>query len=244
MKDAMLFLMKNPRQKVLDVFENPHAPLFSIVNDTFAFVTIISVLAIVLETVPSLSTYHYWFLWIEWITVILFSLEYILRLWANKNRKAYALSFFGMVDLLAILPTFIGLANLSFLKSARIVRIIRFLRLIRLTKLSRMKGKDIEATLGIFGFDIALYTFTLFFAMLLLGVTLHLFIAENGQYWSIPKGMYWTFSVFLGGLPAPIPPGTAGTTIFIMAKFLGMALFGLLIGIIGKVFNEWILGKK
>jgi voltage-gated potassium channel len=236
--------MKTSKQKVLDIFENPQSPYFSVTNDTLAFATIISVFTIILETVHSLSSYHIWFLFIEWATVFLFSAEYILRLWATKNRKTYAFGFFGIVDLLAILPTFIGLGNLTFLKSARIVRIIRFLRLVRLTKLSRIKTKDAEETFGIFAFDIMLYAFTLLFAMLLLGVALHIFVSENGQYWSIPAGMYWTFAVFLGGLPAPIPPGTAGTVIFIFAKFLGMALFGLLVGIIGKIFNEWILGRK
>ncbi len=104
--------------------------------------------------------------------------------------------------------------------------------------------KDAEETLGIFGFNIALYATTLIFTMLIFGVLLHILVTGNDQYWSIPSGMYWTFSLFLGGLPAPVPPGTMGTTIFILAKFCGMALFGLLVGVIGKLFNQWILGKK
>ncbi len=235
--------MKVSRSFVLQVFENPQSKYFSLVNDTLALATIISIFAIVLETVPSLRAHTTTLLFIEWCTVILFSLEYVVRLWANKRRKDYALSFFGIIDLVAILPTLLGLGNLTFLKSARIVRIIRFLRLIRLSKLSRIKVKDAEETLGIFGFNILLYAATLIFVMLVFGVSLHLFDTADGRYWSIPTGMYWTFSVFLGGLPAPIPPGTTGTVIFIFAKFCGMALFGLLVGIVGKLFNQWILGK-
>lgn len=236
--------MSISKKFVLDTFENPRSKYFAFVNDLFAVATIVSILAVVIETVPSLHTYHTVFLYIEWTTVVLFSLEYILRLWVAKNRKAYALSFFGIVDLVAVLPTFFGLGNLTFLKSARIVRIIRFLRLVRLSKLSRIKVEDAEETLGIFGFNIALYAVTLLFTTLVFGVLLHLFVTGDTQYWSIPGGMYWTFAVFLGGLPAPIPPGAVGTTIFILAKFCGMALFGLLVGVIGKIFNELILGKK
>jgi Ion transport protein len=136
------------------------------------------------------------------------------------------------------------MGNLTFLKSARVVRIIRFLRLARLSKLSHIHADNAEETLGIFGFNIALYALTLVFVMLIFGVALHVFIDGDGNYWSIPAGMYWTFSVFLGGLPAPIPPGQVGTAIFIFAKFAGMALFGLLVGVVGKIFNQLILGKK
>jgi voltage-gated potassium channel len=236
--------MKLSKHTVLEVFENPRSKYFGVINDTLALATLLSVLAIVLETVQSLHTYATLFLTIEWVTVILFSTEYLARLWATKKRGSYAFSFFGIIDLLAILPTFIGIANFTFLKSARVVRIIRFLRLVRLSKLTRVKTKDAEETLGIFWFNILLYASTLIFAMLLVGVALHVFVSTGEHYWSIPKGMYWTFAVFLGGLPAPIPAGTSGTVIFIIAKFLGMALFGLLIGVIGKIFNEWILGKK
>ncbi len=236
--------MKLSKHEVLEMFENPRSRYFPIINDTLAFATLLSVLTIVLETVKSLHAYASIFFIVEWVTVILFSFEYALRLWATKRRRDYAFSFFGIIDLLAILPSFIGIANFTFLKSARVVRIIRFLRLVRLSKLSRVKTKDAEETLGIFWFNILLYASTLIFAMLLMGVALHVFISTSEHYWSIPAGMWWTFSVFLGGLPAPIPPGTTGTVIFIIAKFLGMALFGLLIGVIGKIFNEWILGKK
>ncbi len=232
------------RQLIIETFENPRSKYFSLVNDILAFATIVSIFAIIMETVPSLAPYSGTLLIIEWITVSLFLVEYVLRLWASKRPKEYAFSFFGIVDLVAIVPTFIGLGNMTFLKSARTIRIIRFLRLVRLTKLSRIKTKDAEETLGIFGFNIALYASALIFVTIIFGVLLHVLDTTDGRYWSIPAGMYWTFSVFLGGLPAPIPPSTTGTVIFILAKFCGMALFGLLVGIVGKLFNEWILGKK
>jgi voltage-gated potassium channel len=232
------------KQVVARAFEHPSSPYFTVINDTLAAATVVSIIAIILETVPSLTHYHGLFLTIEWITVALFSLEYILRLWSSKRRRDYALSFFGIIDLVAILPTFIGITNLTFLKSARIIRIIRFLRLVRISKLSRVNVKDVEETIGIFGLNIALYAAALLLALLSFGVLLHLFDTTAGHYWSIPAGMYWAFAVFLGGLPAAIPPGTTGTLIFILAKFTGMALFGLLVGVVGKLFNQIILGKE
>lgn len=235
--------MKLKKQTILAIFENPKSPYFGLVNDVLALATIVSIIAIVLETVPSLELYSVYFLIIEWATVLLFTAEYIARFWASKKATDYALSFFGIVDLVAILPTLLGLGNLSFLKSARIIRIIRFLRLVRLVKLSRINTADAEETMGVFGFNIALYAVTLVFVTLVFGVLLHVFDTTNDNYWSIPEAMFWTFSVFIGGLPAPIPEGNFGTMIFIGAKFFGMALFGLLVGVVGKIFNGLILGK-
>ena len=232
------------KQSVRKTFDDPKARYFSLVNDVLSFATIVSIIAIVLETVPSLSHYAKTFLVIEWVGVTLFSLEYILRLWSAKKRGSYAFSLFGIIDLIAILPTLLALGNWSFLKSARVVRIIRFLRLARLSKLSRVDMKDAEETIGIFGFNIALYTVTLVFVMLILGTALYSISETSTTSASIPAGMFWAFSVFLGGLPAPIPEGNAGLTLFIMTKFCGMALFGLLVGVISKMFNQWILGKK
>lgn len=232
------------KKQVAGIFDNPQSPLFTVVNDVLSVATIVSIIAIVLETVPALQKYNSIFLIIEWVAVILFTIEYVLRFWSTKKRSDYTLSLYGIIDLVAILPTYFGLGNFTFLKSARVIRIIRFLRLSRMTKLSKINMKDAEETLGVFGFNIALYATSITFVMLVLGVALHVFISGGDIYWSVPNGMFWAFSVFLGGLPAPIPPGSIGTTIFIITKFCGMALFGLLVGMVTKIFNQWILGAK
>jgi voltage-gated potassium channel len=230
------------RNAVRNTLDNPKAKYFGVVNDFLSLLTIVSILAIVLETVPDFAKYDKLFFIVEWVAVLFFGAEYLARIWSSKRPLNYVFSFFGIVDLLAVLPSIVGMGNLSFLKSARIIRIIRFLRLIRISKLAKAEIGNIEETLGAFGFTIAVYGVAVTAVLLLLGVVLHL-VLPGGEYWSVPGGMYWAFSVFLGGLPAEIPPGTAGLIIFICAKFLGMALFGLLIGVTGKIFNEILLGK-
>lgn len=230
------------RATVRNILDNPRTKYFGVVNDFLSLLTIVSILAIVLETVPEFSHYNNWFFVIEWTAVLFFGLEYLARVWSSKNPLAYIFSFFGVVDLVAILPTIIGLGNLSFLKSARIIRIIRFLRLVRISKLAKAEIGNIEHTLGVFGFTIAMYGLAVVFVMLLLGVALHTLL-PGGEYWSVPGGMFWAFLVFLGDMPVVIPPGVLGMALFIVAKFLGMALFGLLIGVTGKIFNEILLGQ-
>jgi voltage-gated potassium channel len=230
------------KNSVRQTLDNPRAKYFSLVNDFLSLLTIVSILTIVIETVPELSRFHLWFLVIEWVAVVFFGLEYVARLWSSKQPLGYAFSFFGVVDLVAILPTLLGLGNFSFLKSARVIRIIRFLRLIRISKLAKAEMESIEETLGAFGFTISIYAAAVISVLLLLGVILHVLL-PGGEYWSVPGGMFWAFTVFLGGFPTIIPPGTTGLVLYILAKFLGMALFGLLIGVTGKIFNEILLGK-
>jgi voltage-gated potassium channel len=196
------------KKAVRNTLDNPRSRYFTLVNDVLALATVISIVAIVLETVPALAAHHATFVLIEWGAVVLFSLEYGFRVFATPRKRDYILSPFGLVDLAAILPTFLGLGNFSFLKSARVVRIIRFLRLIRITKISHAKVENVEETLGVYGFNIALYALTLLLVILILGVSLHAFVSTEDSYWSVPAAMYWAFAVFLGGLPAPIPEGS------------------------------------
>ena len=87
-------------------FTDSSTRLFHYVNDFFALLTIISIVSVVLETVPSLQTYSQIFFIIEWVAVLLFTVEYVGRTIASKPIWKYPTSFFGYVDLVSIVPTF------------------------------------------------------------------------------------------------------------------------------------------
>lgn len=117
----------------------PQHKYYRPINDVLALVTIISVLAFILETVPSLANWRVLFLSIEYITVGIFLTEYVIRLYYSSSRRRYATSFFGVIDLLSILPTFLGLGSFTFLKLARSARLLHALRL---AKLFRSEDKE------------------------------------------------------------------------------------------------------
>lgn len=81
----------------------------------------------------------------ELAIVVIFSAEYLLKLWAAPNRLKFVFSFYGIIDLLAILPFFLHIANLSFLRSARLLRLLRISKLFRLAKVLQY----IQAQLGL-----------------------------------------------------------------------------------------------
>ena len=123
-----------------EIFYNFESKRFLVVNNFFALLTLVSILAIILETVHSLAPYQILFETVEYVTVFFFTLEYLGRIIANrKDALSYMFSFFGLIDLLSIVPSYVGIANLTFLKSARILRVLRLLLFIRLAILARLR---------------------------------------------------------------------------------------------------------
>lgn len=228
---------------IFSAFENPKSPYYRLVNDTLALATIVSVIFIALETIPTWSEYKI-FRIVEWVSVILFSLEYILRIWSDPNKWRYIFSFLGIVDLVAILPSLLGIGNLTFFKSVRIVRILRFLRLLRLAKLSRSrinkKGKETST----FGLNVSIYFIALISVLFIFGLVLHIANLEGNEYWSIPEGMLWALLEFLSVNNLREVSGTLGVVMKVLASFFGMVMFGLLVGVTGQVLNNFLLGKE
>jgi len=223
-------------------FLDSQSHTFHVVNDLLAIVTFVSIVSLVLETVPSLSEYAHLFLIIEWVAVVIFTLEYVGRLSVSQPRRKYPLSFFGIVDLVAILPTFLGLGNFTFLKSARALRIIRLLRMARLAKVSR-SGVLSEEHFGVLGLNVTIYFVTLLFALLVTGTAMYLVEPTQSAFSSIPAGMWWSLKVFMAGIPVVEPVTQLGEVFFVLTRFIGLLLLGLLIGVVGNVFRVVVMGK-
>jgi voltage-gated potassium channel len=220
-----------------EAFLRPQSRTYSVVQNFFALLTIISIVSLVLETVPSLAAYETTFLIIEWVAVILFTGEYVGRLAVSKLKWKYSASFFGIVDLVSILPTFFGLGNFTFLKSARALRIIRLLRMLRLAKVARSGLVDDE-NLGILSLNVLIYFVTLLTALLITGTAMYL-VEPNGvsAFASIPAGMWWSLKVFMAGIPVVEPVTELGEIFFVLTRFVGLLLLGLLVGVVGNVFR-------
>lgn len=213
-----------------------------VVNDVLALITLISIFSLVLETVPALSSYSTVFLVIEWCAVFVFTLEYIARIHVSQPQWRYPLSFFGVIDLISIVPTFLGLGNFTFLKSARALRIIRMLRMMRLAKIAR--STDAVHTLGTLWFNVVIYFATLLFALLVTGTAIYLVEPDTIAFASIPAGMWWSLKVFMAGIPVTEPVTMLGEFFFVLTRFTGLLLLGLLVGVVGNVFRTLLTGER
>lgn len=222
-----------------------HHPWHFLLSDFLAIVTIISILAIVLETMPQLSAWSTWFLVIEWVTVVIFSVEYIWRLSAAKQKLKYIFSWFGLVDLIAILPTYFGLGNLTFLKSARVVRLMRLLRIMRVAKMRNLKRhRDHDTELSFYALNILLFLTILISATLFVGILIYLVEGHRVAFQSIPQGMWWAFRIFTNDPTFIRTETVGGEVVYILARLVGLIVFGALIGILGNVLKKTFFSEK
>lgn len=234
------------RKHIDRAFNDPNYKHFGPVNNFFAFLTLLSVLALVLETVPALAAYLPVFHGIELASLLFFTAEYVLRVITSPKPLSYIFSFFGIIDLLAIVPSFLGFTSLA-LKSARALRILRFLRLLRLAKLARLahtatkKTRDVET---IYRINVGIYIFAVLIVILGIGTAIYTAEHHIGAFASIPHGMFWAFQVMVDSAEVARPSTGLGVAIEAFARFLSFVLLGFLIHIVGSYVNALLLGTK
>lgn len=229
-----------------------HTREFRVTNDVLAGATIASVAAFILETIPALQKYAEIWTGIEYAAVTLFAAEYLLRITTERSPLLYATSFYGIIDLLAILPSILGVGNLTALKSARALRILKFLRIIRLSEIARLAVSEAKRELGdldsywdVFRFELTVYVLVLLATTMILGGTLYYLEPENPSFTHIPEAMYWVLSIIFGGSYGASSPTTMlGTIVFFLARFVGIVLFAFLAGAVGLAFEHSILRRS
>ena len=160
-------------------------------------------------------------------------------LWAAS---IFLFSFFGIIDLIAIAPSLLGLSNLTFLKTTRIVRIIRLLRMIRLAKFAEIKKRK-NAAASLYTLNLEIYFIALTGTTLLLGTLFYLFEHQSAAQ-DIPTGMYWALRVILGGISYPQPETVGGTITLILTRFTSMILLGMMLSLVGTMIRKALIGAE
>jgi len=154
---------------------------------------LLSVFTVVLDTsVPIPGAYDTLFYVLEWLFTIVFTLEYGLRLWSIERPLRYATSFYGLVDLLCILPTYVSLL----LPGSEHLLAIRVLRLLRVFRIFRLMRFVSEANLLITALRESRRKITVFLATVLslivvAGSLMYVIEGPENGYTSIPASMYW-----------------------------------------------------
>jgi len=218
--------------------------------DIFISILILTnIIAIILESVPELSIYKKFFNLFEVFSIIIFTIEYLLRFYSCstirkykgiKGRVKYIFSFMAIIDLFAILPFYLPM---FFSVDLRILRIFRTFRIFRLFKLGRY-SKAINAFLTVFKTkkqDLAISLIISLF-LLLIASTLMYSIENKVQpdsFKSIPHTMWWgvaTLTTVGYGDIYPITP--AGKLLASIMAILGIGLFALPAGIVASGYQE------
>lgn len=199
------------------------------------FAILFSVLAVMLDSVASIS--EDWgteLLAIEWLFTFLFTVEYGLRIYSSPNPLAYVRSFYGIVDLLSIIPTYLAF----FFPGARsllVIRLLRVLRIFRVLKLARYIG---ESNILLRSLITSRRKVFVFFASVLVLATIIgslMFLIEGRQngFTSIPTSIYWTIVTITTVGYGDIIPATAwGKALASVAMLVGYSIIAVPTGIV------------
>ncbi|MDA0312571.1 MAG: ion transporter [Gemmatimonadetes bacterium] len=196
---------------------------------------VLSVATVILESVQGLrSDYGGVFLGLEVAFTVVFTLEYVVRLWCVDRPARYALSFFGLIDFMAVLPTYLSL----FVPGGQVlavVRILRVLRVFRVLKLGRYMGAAAVLTTALRAsrFKISVFLLAVMSIVVVVGSLMYLIEGPATGFTSIPRGVYWaivTLTTVGYGDIAPTTP--AGQILASMVMILGYAIIAVPTGIV------------
>ncbi len=182
------------RSTLHEVIFEADTPLGKAFDVLLIWSILLSVAAVMLDSVGEIRQRHGTLLYaVEWIFTLGFTVEYLLRLISVGRPIKYATSFFGLVDLLAILPTYISLLipGSQYLLVVRILRILRVFRIFKLVQYvseARLLMQAVRAS----GRKIAVFLFTVLTLVVIFGSLMYLIEGETRGFTSIPRSIYWT----------------------------------------------------
>jgi len=224
------------KTRIYDVifgYESRAGKLFDII---LICLIVVSVSAVLIDSVASIRVNYGDFLYrLEWFFTILFTIEYGLRLYSTPRLRAYVFSFYGIVDLFSILPTYIAFIfpTAAYLI---VIRILRVLRIFRVLKLFRYMGEAnllysalLQARRKIFVFML-----TVLILITIFGALMFIIEGPENGFGNIPQSIYWAIVTITTVGYGDISPQTPfGQFIAALAMICGYAIIAVPTGIIG-----------
>jgi len=196
---------------------------------------LLSVVTVILESVEELGQrYGYAFHVIEWVLTILFTVEYALRLYCVRKPMSYARSFYGIVDLVSILPTYLslffsGAQMLLAVRALRMLRIFRILKLVYFISEARILMHALRASRG----KIVVFLFFVVVLVIVIGAIMYLVEGQhNSKFHNIPVSIYWAIvTLTTVGFGDITPETNLGRFLSALVMILGYAVLAVPTGI-------------
>lgn len=233
------------RAKVHEVIFEADTPTGKFFDILLLVLILLSIIMVMLESIESLQPkYGHIFDIMEWVMTILFTLEYVLRLYAVFKPWKYATSFFGIIDLLAILPSYLAFF-LGGSQAFLIIRALRLMRIFRILKLGHFlsEGQILIAALRASVNKITIFLFFVLILVTILGAIMYLIEGgTNDGFSNIPLSIYWAIVTLTTVGYGDITPATSiGQFLSAIVMILGYAIIAVPTGI---VTGELIKGKR
>ena len=234
------------RQKLHEVIFEADTPSGKLFDVLLLLAIFISVIVLMLESVESIrDPWGITLRGIEWTITILFTIEYLLRILSVRQPLRYCTSFFGVVDLLAILPTYLSVVapisrSLATIRVLRLVRVFRVFKLGRYVDESQVLLKALKATQA----KITVFLLVIVTLVLVMGALVYVIESPEpgSKFTSIPRSVYWAIvTVTTVGYGDMSPQTVPGQFLAAVAMILGYAIIIVPSGIFSA---EIIMSRK
>ncbi|OOF22745.1 ion transporter [Salinivibrio sp. IB574] len=212
--------------------DTPHGKAFDI---ALIVLILASMVVLMLESIASFhAKWSNWLYWIEWSFTGIFTIEYILRLYCSPRPSAYARSFYGVVDLLAILPTYIaifvpGTTYLMVVRLLRVLRIFRVLRLMRFLEDSNILLRSMMLSSR----KVMIFFFSVAILVTVFGALMYVIEGPENGFTSIPYAIYWAIvTLTTVGYGDIVPQTDVGKALASFTMLMGYSIIAVPTGII------------
>ena len=209
---------------------------------------ITSLLVLILESLPSVMTeWSRELRYIEYTFTAIFTVEYLLRLYCSPKPKSYATSFYGVVDLLAILPTYLAIffPGASFMGVVRLLRVMRIFRILKLVRYLQDSNILLRSLL-MARRKILIFFSTVGILVTIFGALIFVIEGPHNGFTSIPKSIYWAIvTITTVGYGDMVPQTHLGKAIASLTMLLGYSILAVPTGIItAELSNEMNAHKQ
>lgn len=229
------------RDLVREIIFEADTPAGAIFDVGLIVFIVLSVLVVLLDTVPDIHARYGMQLYVlEWFFTLSFTAEYALRLWSINNRALYARSFYGLVDLASILPTYLSLF-IPGAQSFLVIRILRVLRVFRVLRLVQFvgEGEMLMTALANSRRKITVFILTVLAMVVVFGSLMYVIEGPDTGFTSIPKSIYWAIvTLTTVGYGDLTPETSLGQAVASMVMIMGYGVIAVPTGIVTMELGE------
>jgi len=208
--------------------------IFCILGSTTVFV---------LQTTPLESKWGSHFRIFDSFVIVIFTLEYFLRLWVAPKRRDFVFSSLGILDAVVLLAFYLTFVDIFFLRGFRVLRIFQILKIVRYSDvmLSFMKS------FRYYRDEVKIFTLTLF--LVLISSSFGLYALEKGQnsqgFDTIPDAIWWAVvTITTVGYGDAVPTTVGGKILASLVMWLGLATIAIMTALVTKIFIDHFFGKR